>query len=117
MNLCFLSFACFEQNHLSCVEDECSWHNVLNPSPGVAPRHPHQELQGVRGHCHAGRRDQSQQGEQKCPCPVGVEAALGQTQRLEVVRQGDGDDREVGGEGEHREEGEKVVDPELEPGV
>ena len=87
----------------------------MYPCPGIASSDADQELERVGGHGHAGRRDQGQQREEKGPRPVGVGPALRQAQRLQVVGEGDGDDGEVGGEGEDRKEGEEVVDAKFEP--
>ncbi len=57
------------------------------------------------GHGHAGGRPESQDGEQKVASKVGIGAALSQAQRLQVIGESEGDDGEVGRDGEHGEQG------------
>ena len=97
--------------------DQGNGNNVLDPGSGVTPGDPHQELQAVRGHGDGGGRDEGEQGEDGGAGPVGVASALGEEERLEVVTQSDGDDGEVGAEGEHREQGQKDVQRKQEPGI
>ena len=99
------------------VEDEGGGHDVLYARPRVAARDAHQQLQAVRGQRDGGGRDEGQQGEDGLAGPVGVPAALSQEQGLEVVTQRDGDDGEVGAEGEHWEECQEDVQSEEKPGV
>ena len=95
--------------YLPCIENQSCWNNILYPSSSIAPCYTNQELQRVRRHRHTGRGDQSQEREENSACKPGVRSTLGEEQGLEVVGEGQGDDGEVGGQGEHREQGEEEV--------
>ena len=76
-----------------------------------------QQLEAVCGHGDGGGREEGEEREERGPGPVAVAAALGQEHRLEVVAERDGDDGEVGAEGEHREQRQEDVQREQEPVV
>ena len=99
------------------MEYKSSWYNVLYPGPGIAARDADQELEGVRGHRHAGRRNQGQQGEEHGPRPVRVHSALRQEQGFQVVGQRDGNYRKVCRQGEHGKQSQKYVNCKLQPVV
>ena len=102
---------------LASLVDESGWDDVLDPSPGVAARETHQELETVRGQGDCCGWDESQEGEESFPGPVGISPALREEQGLQVVAEGDGDDGEVCAEREDREEREEDVKREEKPGV
>ena len=77
--------------------------DVLDPRSGVAAGDADQELEAVGGHRDHRGRDEGQQGEHGGAGPVGVAPALGQEEGLEVVAQGNRDNREVGAQGEYWE--------------
>ena len=97
--------------------DERGGDHVLDPRSGVTSRDADQELQTVRGHGDHCGRDQCQQGEQGFSGPVGISSAICQEERLEIVAESDGDDREIGAEGEDGEESQEHVQGEEKPGI
>ena len=97
--------------------DQGRWDNVLDARPGVTAGDADQELQAVGGHGDCRGRDQGQQGEDGCAGPVGVAPTLGQEEWLKVVAQCYRDDREVGAQGEYREQGQEDVQRKQKPVV
>ncbi len=72
----------------------------------------------MSGHGHAGGREEGQHREEEVASDVGVGALLlAQAQRLQVVGEGERDDGKVGGDGEHRKQGQEDVHQELGPGI
>ncbi len=70
------------------------------------------------GHGHAGGREEGQHGEEQVASDVGVGALLlAQAQRLQIVGERQRDYGKVGGDGEHREQGQEDVHQELGPGI
>ena len=69
--------------------------------------------------CHGnkGGRKEGEQGKEEGAGPIAVSPPLCQEQCLQVVAEGDGDDREVGGEGEDGKEREKAVTSIEQPGI
>ena len=102
---------------LSGLVDQGRGDDVLNPRPGVAAGYADQELQAVGGHGNGGGRDEGQQGEDGRAGPVRVAPALSQEEGLKIVAQGYRDNREVGAQGEHREQGKEDVQRKQKPGV
>lgn len=86
-----------------------SWNEILDPTPSVGSRDPHQGLQivGAESHQHGGnQRDDWKDNPVHHPrigSPFSVEKGL------PVVAQGHGDDGEVGADGEDGEEAQEVA--------
>ena len=89
--------------------DEGGGDHVLDSRSGVTSGDADQELQTVRGHGDHCGRNQCQQGKQSFSGPVGISSTICQEERFEIVTEGDGDDREVGAEGEDGEESKEHV--------
>lgn len=72
----------------------------------------HEDAEVLRGEGHQGGREDGEAGEEQPPECGGQRGHPGRglaQDGVQVVPQRDGDDREVGGEREHREQGEEVV--------
>ena len=97
--------------------DQGRGNDVLNPRSGVAPSYSDQELETVGGHRDGGGRHEGKQREDSSSGPIGVATTLSQEEGLEIVAKGDRDDREVGAQGKHREQGQENVQRKQKPGV
>lgn len=87
-------------------------YDVLDAGAGVRAREAHQPGQAVREESHENRRHDRQQRERASPQHevVLVELRRAEEERLQIVPQRDGDDREARGQREHGEQGEEILD-------
>lgn len=91
------------------VVHEAGGDNVLDPCAGIGSRDPHQGLQvvGAEGHHDGGH--QGNEGKHDAVHHPRVGAPVPVEQGLPVVAQRDGDDGEVGADGENRKQAQEVA--------
>lgn len=91
------------------VKDEEGWDNVLDPCTGIGPRDSHQGFQVVCAEGHHDGGHERNEGKYHSVHHPRVGTSVPVEQGLPVVSKRDGDDGEVGADGEDREQAEEVA--------